>query len=66
MSFVPYIKLSNFDYSTIRHIVCKIAKCSQYVARALQGEPPGEMALLEWRAQKTVNALVTLHGYEKI
>jgi hypothetical protein len=32
----------------------------------LQWEPPRGIARLEWRAQKTVNALITLHAYGKI
>jgi len=32
----------------------------------IQWKPPGETAQLEWRAQKTVNALVTLHEYGRI
>jgi hypothetical protein len=32
----------------------------------IQWKPPGEAAQWEWRAQKTVNALVTLHAYGKL
>jgi hypothetical protein len=32
----------------------------------IQWEPPGEIAQWEWRAQKTINALVTLHAYGQI